>query len=123
MLFHGVESPFDNGVDSFWLKYAVVTPNQLTAATLVVSYWLDAERVNPGIWVTCFLVIITALNFLCRGLASKMEFYVSCFKIVMMSGLMLLALVIALGGGPDHDRKGFRYWKSPGHLGHPMRIA
>ncbi|CAL5871407.1 uncharacterized protein PFLUO_LOCUS5657 [Penicillium psychrofluorescens] len=103
----------------FWLKYAVVTPNQLTAATLVVSYWLDAERVNPGIWVTCFLVIITALNFLCRGLASKMEFYVSCFKIVMMSGLMLLALVIALGGGPDHDRKGFRYWKSPGAFGPP----
>jgi len=22
--------------------------------------------------------------------------------------------VLALGGGPDHDRKGFRYWKDPG---------
>lgn len=23
-------------------------------------------------------------------------------------------MVLVLGGGPDHDRKGFRYWKKPG---------
>lgn len=23
-------------------------------------------------------------------------------------------MVLVLGGGPDHDRKGFRYWKHPG---------
>lgn len=28
--------------------------------------------------------------------------------------LILLSLVLVLGGGPDHDRKGFRYWKNPG---------
>lgn len=27
-----------------------------------------------------------------------------------MSALMILSLVIALGGGPDHKRRGFRYW-------------
>jgi len=31
-----------------------------------------------------------------------------------MTGLIILCLILALGGGPDHDRKGFRYWKSPG---------
>lgn len=32
----------------------------------------------------------------------------------MITGLILLGLVIDLGGAPDHDRRGFRYWKTPG---------
>ena len=29
-------------------------------------------------------------------------------------GLIILGLILDLGGGPDHDRVGFRYWKHPG---------
>jgi amino acid transporter len=29
-------------------------------------------------------------------------------------GLIILGLILDLGGGPDHDRLGFRYWKHPG---------
>jgi Amino acid permease len=29
-------------------------------------------------------------------------------------GLIILGLILDLGGGPDHDRLGFRYWKNPG---------
>ena len=29
-------------------------------------------------------------------------------------GLMILGIILDLGGGPDHDRIGFRYWKNPG---------
>ncbi|KAJ5360590.1 Amino acid/polyamine transporter I [Penicillium concentricum] len=106
----------------FWLKYAVVTPNQLTAAALVVSYWVDAERVNPGIWITVFLSVIVILNFINHRLPSRIEFYVSSFKLVVMLGLMILSTVIALGGGPDQDLKGFRYWSYPGAFGaHPHR--
>ncbi|KAJ5198906.1 Amino acid/polyamine transporter I [Penicillium cf. griseofulvum] len=101
----------------FWLKYAVVTPNQLTAAALVVSYWVDAERVNPGVWITVFLSVIVILNFINHRLPSRIEFYVSSFKLVVMLGLMILSTVIALGGGPDQDVKGFRYWSYPGGFG------
>lgn len=34
--------------------------------------------------------------------------------VCMITGLILLGLVIDLGGAPDHDRRGFRYWKNPG---------
>lgn len=30
------------------------------------------------------------------------------------TGLIILGIVIDLGGGPNHDRLGFRYWKNPG---------
>lgn len=32
----------------------------------------------------------------------------------LITGLILVGLVIDLGGGPDGDRRGFRYWKNPG---------
>lgn len=29
-------------------------------------------------------------------------------------GLIVLGIILDLGGGPTHDRVGFRYWKHPG---------
>lgn len=29
---------------------------------------------------------------------------------------ILVGLIIDLGGGPNHERLGFRYWKNPGAL-------
>lgn len=78
---------------------------------------MDAERVNPGTWITIFLFVIVTLNFINHRLPSKIEFYVSSFKLLVMFGLMILSTVIALGGGPDHDRRGFRYWSYPGGFG------
>ena len=31
-----------------------------------------------------------------------------------ITGLIILGIVLDLGGGPTHDRLGFRYWKHPG---------
>ena len=28
--------------------------------------------------------------------------------------MIILVIVLDLGGGPNHDRIGFRYWKNPG---------
>lgn len=32
----------------------------------------------------------------------------------MIIGLIILGLVIDLGGAPNHQRRGFQYWKNPG---------
>lgn len=32
----------------------------------------------------------------------------------MITGLIITGLIIDLGGGPNHERIGFRYWKNPG---------
>lgn len=95
----------------YWMKYAIITPNQLVAASLVVSFWVDTDVVSPGVWVTVFLVTIVILNFVHHGIPSQVEFYVSSFKLLVMAALMILSLVIALGGGPDRDLRGFRYFR------------
>lgn len=35
-------------------------------------------------------------------------------KIALIVRLIIAGLVVDLGGGPNHDRLGFRYWKNPG---------
>ena len=99
---------------TYWFKYIIVTPNQLTAAALVISYWVDADKVNPGVWITIFLIAIIAINYLGIRFFGEFEFWLSSIKVLVVCGIIILSLVLALGGGPDGDRKGFRYWSNPG---------
>lgn len=99
---------------TYWFKYLIVTPNQLTAAALVIQYWVKPEKVNPGVFITVFLVVIICINYFGIRFFGEFEFWLSSIKVVVIVGLIILSLVLALGGGPDGDRKGFRYWKEPG---------
>lgn len=98
----------------YWFKYIILTPNQLTAAAMVISFWVDTERINPGVWITIFLVVIVAINYFGVRFFGEFEFWLSSFKVIVIIGLILLCFILMLGGGPEHDRKGFRYWKDPG---------
>jgi amino acid transporter len=98
----------------YWCKYILITPNQMTAGALVISYWIPATRVNPGVWITIFLLLIVLINYFGVRFFGEFEFWLSSIKVIVICGVILLSLILALGGGPDHDRKGFRYWKNPG---------
>lgn len=118
-IYHGLPSRLRRVADTFghyryWFKYIIVTPNQLTAGALVISFWIDASRVNAGVWITVFLVLIISINYFGIRFFGEFEFWLSSFKVIVIVGLILLSFILMLGGGPDHDRKGFRYWKEPG---------
>ena len=100
---------------TYWFKYIITTPNQLVAAALVVQYWCPPERVNPGVFIAVFIVTIITINAAGTvGVFGEVEFWLSCLKVCVIVGVMICCLVIALGGAPDNDRRGFRYWHNPG---------
>ncbi|KAJ9138168.1 Amino acid permease [Pleurostoma richardsiae] len=99
---------------TYWFKYIIVTPNQLTAAALVIQYWCPRDQVNPGVFIAIFLVVIVCINYFGIRFFGEFEFWLSSFKVITIVGIIILSLVIALGGGPNHDRTGFRYWSNPG---------
>lgn len=101
---------------TYWFKYIIVTPNQLTAGALVIQYWVDRDKVNPGVFIAVFLLAIVAINYLGIKFFGEFEFWLSSIKVLTICGLIILSLILMLGGGPDHDRKGFRYWKHPGAM-------
>jgi len=59
-------------------------------------------------------VVIVGLNFMPVGVYGETEFWFACTKVIMMVGLIFLSFILFWGGGPKHDRLGFRYWRDPG---------
>jgi amino acid transporter len=102
----------------YLFKYLILPANQLVAGSLTVQYWVSKDKLNPGVWIAIFLVVITVVNLLGVRFFGEIEFWLSSLKVVTCLGLIILLLVIALGGGPTHDRIGFRFWKDPGAFIH-----
>lgn len=94
----------------FWFQTVITAPVEIVAASIVIQYW-DSNSDHLGIYVAVFLVGITLVNLAGVKYFGEFEFWFAALKIITVVGLIILALVIDLGGAPDHDRRGFRYWK------------
>ena len=80
----------------------------------MLQFWVPRDRVNPGVFIAVFWVAIVAINYFGVKFFGEFEFWLSTIKVTVIVSVILLSLILALGGGPDGDRKGFRYWKNPG---------
>jgi amino acid transporter len=99
---------------TYWFKYIIVTPNQLTAAALVIQYWCPPEQVNPGVFIAVFLIAILTINYLGIRFFGEIEFWLSSIKVLVILGLIILSIIIAAGGVPGHAATGFKYYNNPG---------
>ncbi|OTA07346.1 Amino acid permease [Trichoderma parareesei] len=97
---------------NFWYTMAITVPAEISAAATVIQFWNDS--VSPGVWITVFVVVIVTLNLCDVRLYGESEVIFASLKIMLILGLIIGGLVIDLGGGPNHDRLGFRYWRHPG---------
>ena len=43
--------------------------------------------------------------------------------VCLILGLIITGLIVDLGGGPDHERIGFRYWKDPGAMAQSSLVS
>jgi yeast amino acid transporter len=59
-------------------------------------------------------IVIIGLNALPVRFYGETEFWFASTKVIMVVGLLLVSFIIFLGGGPNNDRLGFRYWHNPG---------
>lgn len=93
---------------TYFYELAVTLPAEITAGSIVISYWDTTTPV--AVWVTMFLVVIATTNFLGARVFGEVEFWLASLKVLTAVGLIILGIVIDLGGAPGHDRLGFRYW-------------
>lgn len=80
----------------------------------MIQYWVPAHKVNPGVFIAIFYVLIILINLLGIKVFGEVEFWLSSLKVITIVGVILLSLILACGGGPTHDATGFRYWHNPG---------
>jgi amino acid transporter len=88
---------------------------EITAASILLTFW-DANPDHAPIYTAVIGVLVCSINIFGVKYFGEAEFYLSLIKISLIVGLILCGLVLDLGGGPDHERTGFRYWRHPGPL-------
>jgi amino acid transporter len=60
------------------------------------------------------IVVIVGLNCFPVKFYGETEFWFAGIKVMMIIGLLFVSFILFWGGGPSHDRLGFRYWRDPG---------
>ncbi|KAH7018951.1 amino acid permease/ SLC12A domain-containing protein [Ilyonectria destructans] len=98
----------------YWYSFGILVAYEITAASLVINYW--PNNVHIAVWITIMLVIILALNFSPVKWYAESEFWFASLKVLMIIGLLLLAFILAVGGGPNGKKIGFSYWNDPGAM-------
>ncbi|KLJ06836.1 AAT family amino acid transporter [Blastomyces silverae] len=97
---------------NYGLQWIIVLPLEIVAAAITVNYW-DAP-VSPAVWVTIFYLMIVSINlFGVRGYGEA-EFVFSLIKIIAIIGFIILGIILNVGGGPNGEYIGGRYWRNPG---------
>ncbi|KAJ7283503.1 amino acid permease [Mycena rebaudengoi] len=97
---------------NYWYNWIIVLPAELSAAAVLINFWNPG--VNSAVWITVVMIVVIAINMCGAGVYGEAEFIFASIKVLTITGLIILGIVLDLGGGPDHDRIGFRYWKNPG---------
>lgn len=97
-----------------WYQCAITLCAEISAASIVVGFWND--QISIAAWISIIIVLVVCLNIFAVAIYGEAEFIFASIKILTIVGLLILALVLDLGGGPSHDRLGFRYWKHPGAM-------
>ena len=84
----------------------------MIAAGITIRFW--NESISIGVWITVFLVILSAIQiFGVRGYG-EVEFVLSIIKIAACVGFIILGAVIDCGGVGNQGYIGAKYWYSPG---------
>lgn len=97
---------------NYWYSYAMLVAAEVSAASVVIDYW--DNPVPVAAWITIILITVVLLNIFTVRIYGESEFWFASIKIIAILGLVILGIVLFFGGGPNHDRLGFRYWKDPG---------
>ncbi|KAJ7122736.1 amino acid permease/ SLC12A domain-containing protein [Mycena epipterygia] len=97
---------------NYWYNWTIVLPAELSAASVLINFWNTS--VNNAAWIAIIMVVVIGINMCGAGVYGEAEFIFASIKVITITGLIILGIVLDLGGGPNHDRIGFRYWKDPG---------
>lgn len=99
-----------------WYSCAITLCAEISAASTVIQFWHGADNINVAAWISIIIVVVICLNIFAVSIYGEAEFCFASIKIITIVGLLILAFILDLGGGPNHDRLGFRYWKHPGAM-------
>ncbi|KAJ3568280.1 hypothetical protein NP233_g5815 [Leucocoprinus birnbaumii] len=100
---------------NYFYGNAITIPTEISAATVLLTFW-DLNTKHAAIYIAVIWLVTLTINIFGARWFGEAEFIFAIIKLSLIIALLLSGLVIDLGGGPTHDRVGFRFWKHPGAL-------
>ncbi|KAL4939693.1 hypothetical protein BDV06DRAFT_224751 [Aspergillus oleicola] len=97
---------------NFFLNMALLVPFEIVALSLMIGYWTDV--MPAAAVVVIMMVIYCVLNVISVTWFGAAEFYIGMFKVLLALALIVYTFITMVGGNPQHDTYGFRYWNNPG---------
>ncbi|RSH95100.1 hypothetical protein EHS25_000186 [Saitozyma podzolica] len=97
------------------IQYCLFLPSEIIAANILISFWDQAfPKARQAGYMLILMAFAALINYFGVRWFGESEFVFALIKIALVVGLIIGGIVLDLGGGPNHDRIGFRYWKDPG---------
>lgn len=97
---------------NFFLYMACLIPFEISALNLLLTFW--RPDIPFGAVCAVCIVLYGFLNVVAVKYYGEAEFWLSSGKLLLLIMLFCFAFVTMVGGNPQHDAYGFRYWKDPG---------
>ncbi|KAL1953034.1 hypothetical protein VTO42DRAFT_3743 [Malbranchea cinnamomea] len=111
----------------YWFAYCVLAADQLVAATNAVRFlyddgethlsWVVGRNVNPAVWVTLFLVLVTIVNMLPVIIFGELEYVFGSLKLTFITLLIVMMLILSTmqprANAYYREPLGTKYWDSP----------
>ncbi|KAH7127329.1 histidine permease [Dactylonectria macrodidyma] len=97
---------------NFFLYEACMIPFEISAINLILTFWRD----DIPVWAVCLacMFLYGVLNIFAVKYYGEAEFWLSSGKFFLILLVFAFTFVTMVGGNPQHDAYGFRYWRNPG---------
>ncbi|KFA63685.1 hypothetical protein S40285_08361 [Stachybotrys chlorohalonatus IBT 40285] len=99
---------------NFFVFEAALVPFEITACNLIIHYWSDI--VPTGAIIAIIIILYGLLNVLAVKWYGESEFWAALGKVLLIVALIIFTFIVMLGGNPQGDRFGFRFWYQPGAM-------
>ncbi|KAG5916566.1 hypothetical protein E4U42_007600 [Claviceps africana] len=97
---------------NFFVLQALCVPFEIVACGFILRFWTDA--VPTAVVIVVVGALYAVVNLAAVRWYGETEFWAAVGKVLLIVGLVVFTLVAMLGGNPDGDRFGFRFWRDPG---------
>ncbi|KAI1342301.1 amino acid transporter [Xylariaceae sp. FL0016] len=97
---------------NFFVFEAALVPFEVTACNVIIHFWSDI--VPAGAIIAIVLILYALINLLAVKFYGESEFWAALGKVLLIVGLIIFTFIVMVGGNPQHEAFGFRYWYEPG---------
>ncbi|KAH7090205.1 amino acid permease/ SLC12A domain-containing protein [Paraphoma chrysanthemicola] len=97
---------------NFFLYEAFLIPFEISALNLVFTYWTD--KIPVAAVVAVCIVLYFCINAFVVKWYGEAEFWLALGKVFLILIVFSFTFITMVGGNPQKDAYGFRYWNNPG---------